>query len=115
MDYNNLESKIEFLRSQIFSVEELVLLRLDTSRNQLLIADIILSLSGFVLGCGNLIGAIFGMNLVNHLENNPNTFVIVIVITILLMLGVFVGFIGYFRYSGVFPKELAINNSKSFL
>lgn len=105
MDYTNLESKIESLRSQMFSTEELVLLRLDTSRNQLLSVDIMLSLSGFVLGCGNFIGAMFGMNLINYHEDDSHGFIIVVFLTVSSMVILFVTISFYFRFTGIFPKE----------
>lgn len=42
IDYNTLESKLKFLQAQLHSAEESVLLRLDTSRNQLLTTNTVI-------------------------------------------------------------------------
>lgn len=59
-DWNSLETKLTQLRQQIQNAEELVSLRLDTSRNQLLIADTIISVISCCLSFGSFVGAIFG-------------------------------------------------------
>ena len=63
MDYNSLHSKLEYLKSQMQSAEELVMLRLDTSRNQLLIADTVISVVAMCLAMGSFVGSVYGMNL----------------------------------------------------
>ena len=105
MDYNYLESKLEYLKNQIVSSEALVLLRLDTSRNQLLIAETILSVITCCLAFGSFVGAIYGMNLKNHFEENPHLFGVVTTSTILFMIFLCVSVLIYFKVSGIFPKE----------
>eukprot|EP01035_Chromulina_nebulosa_P018929 gene18929-24736_t len=103
MDYNSIESKVTFLQSQILNAEESVLLRLDTSRNQLLIADTIISVITCSLALGSFIGALYGMNLKNHHEEDDNTFYTITIITILGMLLVVIVSLFYFRLSGMIP------------
>lgn len=61
VDYNYLESKLDYLKTQILTAEELVLLRLDNSRNQLLIADTVIAIVAMSIGFGSFVGSIFGM------------------------------------------------------
>jgi len=71
MDYCSMETKSEQLRNQLTNAEDSVLLRLDTSRNQLLVADTVLSICTLGFGIGSFIGSIFGMNLHNKVEDGP--------------------------------------------
>eukprot|EP01035_Chromulina_nebulosa_P021342 gene21342-27651_t len=50
MDYNSLESKIESLIVQIQSAEELILLRLDTSRNELMVVQTSMAILSVAIG-----------------------------------------------------------------
>lgn len=86
MDFNSLLSKLDFLKSEMQSAEELVMLRLDTSRNQLLIADTVISVVACCIGLGSFIGSIYGMNLKNHMEEDEHMFTVItwLIVRILL-------------------------------
>ncbi len=73
-EYSALESKLNILKQKLKSAEEGVILRLDTSRNQLLIADTCISVCSLCIGTGSFVGSIFGMNLKNHHESRPHFF-----------------------------------------
>eukprot|EP00600_Ochromonadales_sp_CCMP1393_P000073 CAMPEP_0174982286 /NCGR_PEP_ID=MMETSP0004_2-20121128/16409_1 /TAXON_ID=420556 /ORGANISM="Ochromonas sp., Strain CCMP1393" /LENGTH=824 /DNA_ID=CAMNT_0016234221 /DNA_START=61 /DNA_END=2535 /DNA_ORIENTATION=+ len=105
IDLGALESKIDFTRSQIQSAEELVSLRLDTSRNELLIANTALAILGCCFGLGAYITGIFGMNLDNTdtIQNIPHLFESVIAVCSVCMLGLFFFIVFVFRRSGMFP------------
>ncbi len=65
IDFNSLASKVEYLRSQIQSAEESVSLRLDTSRNELLIINTGLAVAGCSIAFSAYLSGGFGMNLDN--------------------------------------------------
>jgi Mg2+ and Co2+ transporter CorA len=77
MDYCSMETKAEQLRAHLHTAEESVSLRLDTSRNQLLVADTVLSICTLAIGIGSFVGSIFGMNLHNHVEDGTWQFMAV--------------------------------------
>ena len=63
VDYNHLASQMDYLYTQIQNAEESESLRLDSSRNQLMIVNAILSVLTCIIGfCAYITGA-FGMNL----------------------------------------------------
>ena len=105
MDYNSLQSKLEYLKSQMQSAEELVMLRLDTSRNQLLIADTVISVVAMCLAMGSFVGSVYGMNLKNHMEEDPHMFNVVLMLTIFGISILGNSTIAYFKLSGVLPSE----------
>lgn len=76
MDYNLIQSKLEKLQIEIQSAEELVSLRLDTSRNELLIVNTQMAVLACCIGFAAFITGAFGMNLDNtiYLQYVPNLF-----------------------------------------
>ena len=67
-------NSLELLTSKIATTEELVEIRLDTIRNRLLFVTTILTLIMSFLAACSLVGAIFGCNLWNGLEESPTAF-----------------------------------------
>jgi predicted DNA binding CopG/RHH family protein len=75
LDYNTLGTKLEFLRAQIQNTDELVSFRLDTFRNDLLIADVTLAIVMISLTVGTYVTNIVGMNLDNGIgDEDPLLF-----------------------------------------
>jgi len=85
-------------------------LRLDTSRNELLIANTVLAILGCCFGLGAYVSGIFGMNLDNtgKLQDTPNVFNIVIATSFGGMMLMFAMFVVYFRSNGMFPARIAL-------
>lgn len=110
IDFNSLELKISFVRTQIQSAEELVSLRLDTSRNELLIANTALSVLACSIGFGGYLTGIFGMNLDNVETIQPvkYSFTIVCVVSFSVIVIIFFVTISYLQYSGTLPSRLNI-------
>eukprot|EP01035_Chromulina_nebulosa_P022382 gene22382-28978_t len=65
MDYNLLESKIESLIVQIQSAEELIMLRLDTSRNELMVVQTSMAILAAAITFSCYMTGVFGMSLDN--------------------------------------------------
>jgi len=112
MDFNTLQSKLEFIKSQIQTAEELVSLRLDTSRNQLLVADTTLSIAMLGVGLGSWVCGLFGMNLYSGVENKDHLFTPVAVLTIMMMMFVFIVILVYLRWTGVLPGTVGDTKAK---
>jgi len=70
IEYHSLESKLQYLQSTIHSSEELMSFRLDTSRNELLVVEMILGCVIVSILCGTFITGLFGMNLKNGIDDN---------------------------------------------
>lgn len=68
LDYDTLDTKLDFLRVQIENTNRLVIARLNTFQNDLLIVQVVLDCIMVALSVGMLIGAAFGMHLMSGLE-----------------------------------------------
>jgi magnesium transporter len=67
-------NSLELLNGKIATTEELVEIKLDTIRNRLLFVTTCLTLVTTILAACSLVGAIFGTNLYNGLEDSPTAF-----------------------------------------
>ncbi len=107
-DYHSLEGKLEYLKAQMQSAEELVSLRLDTARNQLLVANTAFAVLSCSIALGAFITGIFGMNLdnVNTIQNTAGVFNLVCGVTSGSIVIVFSVIIWYLRYTGILPSEV---------
>lgn len=110
MDYNSIQSKLTLLKSQLHGAESLVSLRLDTSRNELLITNTVVSLVSCTFAVGGYVGALFGMNLRNGFEGDTNsgTFWTVAATTTFLVIIATVGTIVYLKYTEILPSRFNI-------
>lgn len=80
-----------------------VLLRLDTSRNRLLIADTSVLVVTCAFALGSYISALYGMNVKNELENDDYAFVQVIYVTCVgLVVGIFLVLL-YLKQKKILP------------
>jgi magnesium transporter len=103
-DYNTLLSQICYISYEIQNAEDLVVLKLDCSRNQLLVADTKLSVVSVSLALGSFISSMFGMNLINHFEGNTSGFIIVFGFTSILSIVVIIATILHFKRTNIIPK-----------
>ena len=95
---------LELLQGQITSTEELVTMKLDAIRNRLLYISTMVSIASLCVATASLVGSIFGMNLLNNLENDPNAFAQVLAGALIGSVGLFV-LISFWAYrSGVLPQ-----------
>ena len=105
-DLISVEMKLNTLKLQIQAAEELVSLRLDTSRNQLLIVDVAISTCALGVCLGAYIGSIFGMNLQSGIEETPHVFTVVSVLSAVLSIAV-IGFVGwYLQHTRIVPFQM---------
>jgi len=103
----SLGGKFSNLRMQIQTAEELVALRLDTSRNELLIINTLLSGLACSIALGAYVTGVFGMNLDNVVTVQPmkNSFPMITMISFGTMLIAFSLLYVFFYYANVFPTR----------
>jgi hypothetical protein len=92
-----------------------VLLRLDTSRNELLVANTAFALLACCVGFGGYIGGIFGMNLDQTiwLQEVDGVFIGVLVGSFWSMILLFCAIFGSLHYYGIIPKRVVYKTSKA--
>ena len=94
-------NQLELLEGQVVTSEELMTMHMDTIRNRLLYMNTVLAALSLIVATGSLVGSIFGMNLLNGLEDEPGVFGKVVIGTLVgsalfLILAIFV-----FRKAGI--------------
>ena len=105
IDCYSIEANLNILRENIENSEDLVMLRLDTARNELLITNTIIAVVAANFAFGGFIAGIFGMNLDNspRFEAWSYSFEIITIVTLFFVLmGIFLSLF-YFKRNGVIP------------
>jgi len=95
---------LDLLKGEIGTVEELMNMKLDAIRNRLLYVNTVVSLFTLAIGIGSFVGSLFGMNLENGLEKDPNAWGIVVCATCICSFGVLVLLCLVLYRVGVLPK-----------
>jgi Mg2+ and Co2+ transporter CorA len=107
-DYNSIESKLLYLKQQMQSAEELVSLRLDTARNQLLVANTLFAILACAIAFGSYFAGIFGMNLDNtQLESTPGLFAVIFGVSFAAIVLCFIAVVMYLRSTGTLPTAVS--------
>lgn len=106
-DFRDLWRRIRALDARLEEVEASVLLRLDISRNELLVASTVLSVVACTIGFAGFITGAFGMNLDNSEELVPvkGLFGGVFGACLVLIVGLTVAILQYFRAKGILPTH----------
>ncbi|RYH32594.1 hypothetical protein EON65_00215 [archaeon] len=107
IDYQALQCLIDSLHVKLTTAEQAVSLRLDTSRNELLVASTVMSVVACTIGVASVVTGAFGMNLdnVDFLQPVPGVFVSVCILCILIILGLSGGILYYFHCYNVLPSH----------
>ncbi len=110
LDFNSLSTSVSLCSSQVESAEDLVSLRLDTSRNELLIANTAMTVLACSIAFSAYITGVFGMNLDNTAFLQPvrGLFLGVTGGTLLLIPLLYCSVCRYLRYIRLFPGGLAL-------
>jgi magnesium transporter len=70
----SLINALDLIQGQVDTAAELIDQKLDATRNKILLANMLISTISLCLSVGMLVGGFFGMNLKNHIENDPDAF-----------------------------------------
>ena len=99
-----LTNAIDLMTGQIDSAAALVDQKLDAVRNRLLFANMVISILSLCVASASLVGSIFGMNLRNFMEDDPNAFRQVTYGTLAgsIVLALFIMFL--LSFSGTIPR-----------
>ena len=100
---NTLANVLTLVQGQINTTEDFAVRKSDTIRNRLLYIQIIVSVASLAVSLGSFVGSIFGMNVINHYEDNQNTFRIIVFTTIAGALLFVVFVVVFFRRLGALP------------
>lgn len=114
MDFNSLHSKLEYLKSQVHSGEELVSLRLDTSRNELLVTNTILCIVSASIGFASYVSSLFGMSLDNTITVpfTEEIFITVSATTLVMIPMLSLGTLAYLKRHRILPTRAAAKTAK---
>ena len=96
---------LELLKGNISNTEELVSLKMDTIRNRLLYINTVVSVISLCVATASLVGSIFGMNLVNHLEKDNNAFMEVVIGTIVGIIFLMIAILSIIARSGTMTQR----------
>ncbi len=94
------------------NAEQLMALKLDTARNQILVTNMSLQVASVLIAFGAYISGIFGMNLDNTITIQPvyGVFSIVWVSTLAIIIVGNLSIMYYYERSGVIPATIRIHN-----
>lgn len=106
-DFQSMESQIHALSRRLDDVEQMVSLRLDISRNELLVASTVMSVFACTIGFSGFITGAFGMNLDNSTEFTPvrGLFYVVFGTCVGIIVIVTWAILHYFRAKGILPTH----------
>lgn len=94
---------LESVQGKVDTASQTIDQRLSTMRNQILYADMLVSVATLSVATASLVGSLFGMNLYNSLEENNYAFRVVVTSTIIgamiLTFAIYLGLV----YSGTIP------------
>ena len=93
VDIEDIEGEVKTIDEMIEETDQFVNSHQDNVRNELMKMGLIIEILAVTLGFGAVVGGIFGMNVVNHLEQDSNAFLIILVGMIVFMVSIFAGFL----------------------
>jgi len=91
-ELDELETENKILADRIEDTEQFISAHMDSLRNEIMKISLFLEIGGFIMGFGAVVGGIFGMNLKNHIEDDPNAFTIVCLSLLAAMIAILLCF-----------------------
>lgn len=117
IDFSTMEINAQNVQSQITYAEESMFVRLDTQRNELYIANTILTILSCGITLGGYIAGMFGMNFDNtqYIQNVPGSFVVVTVTSFVgILLVTILGYV-YMKTTKILPERLGVSMRRFLL
>jgi magnesium transporter len=100
----SLTNSLDLVQSEIQTTHELINQRLDSVRNRLLLANMIISIGSLCVAGASFIGSLFGMNVPNWLEDDPTAFGNIVMGTCLGMISLVLAFGFILWFAGILPS-----------
>jgi hypothetical protein len=99
-----LQNALDLIQGQVDTASELVDQKLDSVRNRILYANMVISVISLCVASASLVGSFFGMNLPNELETDSEAFKQVVTTTVAgaMVLGLII--LAALLYSGAIPR-----------
>ena len=99
-----LQNALNLIEGQIGTASEFLDQNQDAIRNKILFANMMISTLSLSVGSASFVGSLFGMNVVNSFENDPNVFNLIAILSVsgALCLAVLIIFI--LVYTGTIPR-----------
>lgn len=94
-------NKLTSLKEYIDDTEDFINIQLDNVRNQLIQFELLLTTATFVVAIFGVVAGVFGMNIPIELFDEPGAFKWVLMISGVVGLLIFCGFLCYFRWRGL--------------
>lgn len=112
VDCNNQDAKLSNLLTRMQNAEQLMALKLDTARNQILVTNMSLQVASVLIAFGAYVSGIFGMNLDNTVTIMPvyGVFSIVWVSTLAIIIVGNLAIMYYYERTGVIPATIRMHN-----
>ena len=79
---NTLTNALNLVGGQLSTTEDFAARKSDTVRNRLLYINMMISILSLAVGLGSFVGSIFGMNVSNGYEDDPDAFKVLIICTV---------------------------------
>ena len=79
---HTLTNALTLVQGQINSTEEFAIRKSDTIRNRLLYINMLISIMSLSVALASFVGSVFGMNVINHYEDSPTAFRVIVFSTL---------------------------------
>jgi magnesium transporter len=100
-----LTNAIDLMQGQIDTAADLVEQKLDSVRNRILYANMMISIVSVCVASASLVGSLLGMNLNNHIDEKPNAFKQTVLGTLVGAVAMGAATIFLLTYSGAIPRS----------
>jgi len=97
-DIEEIEGEVKMVDEMMEDTDQFVSAHQDNVRNELMKVSLVIEILAVTLGFGAVVGGIFGMNVPNHMEENPIAFTFILVGMCLFMVFMFGGFLLKYYY-----------------
>lgn len=101
---------LDLIKGQVDSAAELIDQKLDATRNKILLANMLISTITLCLSVGTLVGGFMGMNVTNHIEDDPDAFAQITYGTLTGCACLFGFILSILYYSGTIAPSAAADN-----
>lgn len=108
VECQELENRVALILKKLENAEQSVLVRLNVSQNELLVANTVVTITACAVGFGGYISGLFGMNLDQtiYLQPQSGSFKTVVIASFTFIVGSVILTLFYLRLTGVLPSHM---------